>query len=161
MGTSVIERRESGIILARELDPYNIYSVDIDENSIKNPLLVPGIKRFSFVSDPNTVKNIEIPFYIAGEIDGKVLRHFGNNYSNVSGMKLYIKNLDDEKIEKVVTFSDGSYYFFGLRPGKYIAYLDEDQLKMLKTNKIVKPIEFTVRPIEDGDIITDIDFIIE
>jgi len=161
MGTSVIEKRESGIIIARELDPYNIYSVDIDESAIKNPLLVPGIKRFSFVSDPNTVKNIEIPFYIAGEIDGKVLRHFGNNYSNVSGIKVYIKNLDDEKVEQAVTFSDGSYYYFGLRPGNYIAYLDEEQVKMLKINKKVQPIEFTVRPIEDGDIITNIDFIIE
>ena len=74
---------------------------------------------------------------------------------------MYIKNLEDEKIENVVTFSDGSYYYFGLRPGKYVAYLDEEQLKILKINKRVEPIEFTISPMEDGDIISNIDFIIE
>jgi len=161
MGTSVIDREESGIIRARELDPYTIYSVDIDQNGIRNPLLVPGIKRFSFVADPNTVKNIEIPFYIAGEIDGKVSRKIGTNYSDVGGIKVYIKNLDDDKIEKIVTFSDGSYYYFGLRPGKYIAYLDEEQLKILRIKKAIMPFEFTVSPVEDGDIIMNANFIIE
>ena len=98
IGTSVIEREESGIIRARELDPYTIYSVDVDVSGIRNPLLVPGIKRFSFVSDPNTVKNIEIPFYIAGEIDGRVSRKVGDNYASVGGIKIYIKNMD--KIKK-------------------------------------------------------------
>ncbi|MCF6268386.1 MAG: hypothetical protein L3J41_01605 [Melioribacteraceae bacterium] len=161
MGTSVIEKEESGIIRARELDPYTIYSVDIDESAIRNPLLVPGIKRFSFVADPNTVKNIDIPFYIAGEIDGKVSRKIGNSYSNIGGIKIYIKNINDEKVETVVTFSDGSYYYFGLRPGNYIAYVDEKQLKIIGIKKRVEPIEFTISPIENGDIIMNVDFILE
>lgn len=161
MGTSVIEREENGIIRARELDPYTIYSVDIDESGIKNPLLVPGIKRFSFVADPNRVKNIEIPFYIAGEVDGKVSRKVGNSYSDIGGIKIYIKNISDEKVETVITFSDGSYYYFGLRPGKYIAYLDEEQLEILGIKKNVEPIEFAISPVENGDIIMNVDFILE
>ncbi len=160
MGTSVIQREDNGIIRARELDPYTIYTVDIDETTIRNPLLVPGIKRFSFVSDPNSVKNIEIPFYIAGEVDGKVLRKVGNTTTPVSGIKIYIKNIIDGKTETVSTYSDGVYYFFGLRPGKYVAYLDEDHLRILGV-KNIKPIEFTIEPKENGDIVMDANFIIE
>ncbi len=161
MGTSVIEKEENGIIRARELDAYTIYSVDIDESGIKNPLLVPGIKRFSFVADPNRVKNIEIPFYIAGEIDGKVLRKIGDGFSGVGGIKIHLKNLDDKKVETIVTFSDGSYYYFGLRPGNYVAYVDEKQLEIIGIKKRVEPIEFTISPIENGDIIMNVDFILE
>ncbi len=161
MGSSVIERESNGIIRARELDPYTIYTVDIDETAIRNPLLVPGIKRFSFVSDPNSVKNIEIPFYIAGEIDGKVLRKVGGTTTPISGIKLYIKNILDEKIETLSTYSDGAYYYFGLRPGKYKIYLDEEHLKILGIKKKVEPIEFTVEPKENGDIIMNADFILE
>jgi hypothetical protein len=161
MGTSVIERESNGIIRARELDPYTIYTVDIDESSIRNPLLVPGVKRFSFVADPNTVKNIEIPFYIAGEVDGKVERKVGAGFSRVGGIKLYIKNIADESVETITTFSDGTYYFFGLRPGNYIAYLDEEQLKVIGIKNKVAPIEFTVNAVENGDIIMNIDFVLE
>ena len=161
MGTSVIEREANGIIRARELDPYTIYSVDIDETSIRNPLLVPGIKRFSFVADPNTVKNIEIPFYIAGEVDGKVVRKVGDNFSRVAGIKIHIKNISDNSIETINTFSDGTYYYFGLRPGNYIAYVDEEQLKILGIKKSVAPAEFTVKAIENGDIIMNVDFVLE
>ena len=69
--------------------------------------------------------------------------------------------MDDEKIETVVTFSDGSYYYFGLRPGKYIAYLDEKQLGILGIKKEVEPIEFTITAIENGDVVMNADFIIE
>ncbi len=160
MGTSVVQREDNGIIRARELDPYTIYTVDIDETAIRNPLLVPGIKRFSFVSDPNSVKNIEIPFYIAGEIDGRVSRKVGNTTTPVSGIKIHIKNIKDEKVETISTYSDGIYYFFGLRPGKYIAYLDEEHLKILGS-KSVKPIKFEIEPKKNGDIVMDVNFIIE
>ncbi len=161
MGTSVIQREKNGIIRARELDPYTIYTVDIDESAIRNPLLVPGIKRFSFVADPNSVKNIEVPFYIAGEIDGKVLRKVGNTSTPISGIKLHIKNISDGSIKSVSTYSDGTYYYFGLRPGKYIAYLDENHIQILGIKKEVKPFEFEIKPKENGDIIMDVNFIIE
>ena len=161
MGTSVIEREANGIIRARELDPYTIYTVDIDESSIRNPLLVPGVKRFSFVADPNTVKNIEIPFYIAGEVDGKVVRKVGNSFSRIGGIKIYIKNIADGNIETITTFSDGTYYFFGLRPGNYVAYLDAEQLEIIGIKKNIAPIEFTVKAVENGDIIMNVDFILE
>ncbi len=161
MGTSVIAYQSNGLIRARELDPYTIYTVDVDETSIKNPLLVPGIKRFSFVADPNAVKYMEIPFYIAGEIDGKVKRKFGNNYTPVSGIKIHIKNLDTGKITTISTYSDGNYYYFGLRPGNYEAYLDKEHLQIMGIKKEIKPIKFNIEPKENGDIIMDADFIIE
>lgn len=161
MGTSVVQREENGIIRARELDPYTIYTVDIDENTIRNPLLVPGIKRFSFVADPNSAKNIEIPFYIAGEIDGRVIRKFGESLTPVAGIKIKIKKLEDNSILSLSTYSDGTYYYFGLRPGNYEATLDENHLEILGIKNEVEPIKFTVKPLENGDIIMDANFIIE
>jgi hypothetical protein len=161
MGTSVVKRETNGIIRVRELDPYTIYTVDIDESSIKNPLLVPGIKRFSFVADPNSAKNIEIPFYIAGEIDGRVYRKFGDSKSPVAGIKIEIKEQKDDKVISFSTYSDGTFYYFGLRPGTYSASIDESHLEILGIKNKVKPIEFTIKPKENGDIITDIEFIIE
>ena len=161
IGTSVVTRQKNGIISVRELDPYTIYTVDIDENTIKNPLLVPGIRRFSFVADPNSVKNIEIPFYIAGEIDGQVFRKFGDSKSPVAGIKINITNDKEEDVTTISTYSDGTFYYFGLRPGNYIATIDEKHLEILGIKKEVKPIRFTISPKENGDIVTDANFIIE
>lgn len=161
MGTSVIEREKNGIILVRELDPYTIYTVDIDETAIKNPLLVPGIKRFSFVADPNSAKKIEIPFYIAGEIDGSVFRKFEDSKSPVAGIKININDSNNEKVVTLSTYSDGTFYYFGLKPGSYTASIEKDHLDILGIKKDVKPFKFTVKPKENGDIITDAIFIIE
>jgi len=160
MGTSVIERDKDGIIYARELNQYEIYSVDIDESSIKNPLLVPMKRSFSFVADPNRFKSIDVPFYVAGEVDGKVEREVGNIRSNISGIKIHIINIEDNREHIVTTFSDGTYYFFGLRPGKYKAVVDERQLEILGVTPEPEIREFIVDTKQYGDIVRNINFIL-
>ena len=160
MGTSVLNRDKDGIIYARELNQYEIYSVDIDESSVKNPVLVPMRRRFSFVADPNRFKSIDVPFYVAGEVDGKIEREVGNIRSSVSGIKIHIISIEDNREHIVTTFSDGTYYFFGLRPGKYKAVVDERQLEILGVTPDPEIREFIVETEQYGDIVRNINFIL-
>lgn len=128
--------------LAADLNPFSIYNVKIDETAIENPILTAKSKLFSFEAGANYVKNIEIPFYTASEISGNVRRLSGNIKSPLPGVKIHIEGIDNDQNLTVNTFSDGSFYYFGLRPGKFKIYLDINQLEML--NLISEPAEILI-----------------
>ena len=48
-----------------------------------------------------------------------------------AGIKVYIEGIDNDQNITVNTFSDGSFYYFGLRPGKFKIYLDKNQLEYI------------------------------
>jgi hypothetical protein len=161
IGTSVVRREGRGTILARELDPYTTYAATILEESIKNPVLIPKENKFSFTTDPNSIKQIDIPFYISGEISGVVSREIDSIKSNIAGMKLYIESIENNSIISVITFSNGSYYYFGLKPGQYRIYLDSDQIESLglKSHPSLRLINIEADP--NGDILEEINFVLK
>ena len=151
LGTSVIRREGDGILRARELSPYTKYYAKINEESIKNPTFIPKETSFSFDTDPNSYKSIDIPFFIAGEISGKVSRE-------TNGVKTPIQSVDDGSLKTINTFSDGTFYYFGLKPGAYRIFLDEAHTNILKTISYPSLRMIKVKPDPNGDIIEGLDF---
>ena len=159
LGVSVTKFKDkNGIIRVRELIPYEVYSVNIIESSIKNPLLVPEYNNFTFRTEPNTFKIIDIPFYIAGEISGKVFKTIDDFKDPVSGIDVIIENVDGTFKKSIKTFADGSYYYFGLKPGSYIIYLNKEQLNFLNLQPDKKENFIEIENKEYGDIVREIDF---
>ena len=155
---SKISYDENGNILLHELNPYTLYTAKIIESSITNPLMIPLYDKFSFVTDPNNFKKIEIPFYSAGEISGSVTRKVNSTEEVVPGMKVHIKKLNDDKDKIVSTFTDGSYYHYGLLPGKYKVYLDESDLKKLNLKSYPKKYDIEIKSKINGDDISKLKF---
>lgn len=141
--------------LAGDLNPFTVYNVRIDDSKVSEPLYTAKSKAFSFVAGANYVKNIDVPFYSISEIIGSVVRILDVTKSSMPGIKVQIEGIDNEENITINTFNDGSFYYFGLGPGKYRVYVNNEQLEYL--NYTSKPAEYEVkigyedsqRPFED------------
>lgn len=147
------EVSSDGIMREWNLLPYTQYSADIDLSSIKNPLLIPKMKSFSFVTDPNSYKSIDIPFFAGGIVDGTVLKIEGESTSAIPGLTLEIKEVGTGVQRTLAVFGDGTFYFMGLPPGKYEAYVDSAQLSVLDVYADPAVLSFEVKPSRTGDYV--------
>jgi hypothetical protein len=151
---------KNGMIIAHELNPYTIYKIKIREESIKNPLLIPNKKEFSFETEPNTFREINIPFYEAGEVSGKVIKKLPKKEIPIAGLKIHIQNIITEETNTITTFSDGSFYYFGLLPGKYKLVLDKEQLTAINATLESNEFYFEISN-EQKDKVNNFDIIIK
>ena len=78
----------------------------------------------------------------------------------MSRAKIHIKNLATNEDISLNTFSDGSYYFFGLIPSKYEIYADEEQLKSIGLEQTNKEVNFEIKSKSYGDSIDNLDIIL-
>ncbi len=147
------DRSQDGIIREWNLMPYTRYSADVDMSSISNPLWIPRMKSFSFVTEPNCYKEIDIPFFVGGVVDGTVLRSAGKSGVPIPGLSLIIKSMDSNLVKTVPVFNDGSFYYMGLPPGKYEAYVDSSQLSELDLHSDPVALRFEVKRTDKGDFI--------
>lgn len=120
----------NGDLYFYELTPYAKYSVTVDENSIKNPLFKPVIKTFTFIAGPDIIKQIDIPFYVAGEISGEIVTHTSS--INPGGFLIFAEDTSNF-ITRIRPFGDGSFYYFGLKPGHYKIYINPAQLTGIRS----------------------------
>ncbi|MCL5992160.1 MAG: OmpA family protein, partial [Bacteroidetes bacterium] len=142
------------------LMPGGVYNVFVKKESFKNPFIVPKMTEFSFVAEPNAYKNIDVPCYMTGIIEGIVLRVDGTDTSGQGGVKVHIVNNETKDEVTVPVFSDGSFYKSGILPGNYNIYVDSMQLRVLDCEPQPPFIDFEVRSLADGDYVTGLGFAI-
>jgi cell division septation protein DedD len=142
-----------GVIREWNLLPYTQYSADIDVGSIKNPLWIPKEKSFSFISDPNSYKKIDIPFFAGGIVDGTVLKIEDGTATAIPGLSLEIRSVGSDFKKTLSVFGDGSFYYMGLPPGEYKAYVDSSQLAILDLESDPSILTFKVKPTKEGDYV--------
>jgi hypothetical protein len=147
------ETYDDGITRDWNLLTYTQYSADVDVSSIKNPLWIPEKKSFSFITDPNSYKRIDIPFYVGGVIDGTVLKVEDDKTYAIPGLNLEIASVDGDFRKSINVFNDGSFYYMGLPPGEYIAYVDSTQLEILNVEQDPPVLKFKIRITKDGDYV--------
>jgi len=156
-GTSSTQK--NGVLYYTQMQPYFRYNLEMNKGSIRNPMLVPEIEKFSILTDPNTFKRVEIPFFMSGIIEGNVLRKFeSGSLKGIGGLKLILSSLDKDFKKEIRTFSDGSYYEYELPPGNYEIYVDPSQLDILNVTSKPEKIEFVVQAVPEGDFIEGISF---
>jgi hypothetical protein len=150
----------AGLLRAEDLLPYYRYTVHVDPTQLPNPLWLPEYDTFSFVSDPNSFKAIDIPFYAGGVVEGRLQDAGEPGQHHMAGLRVQLRRLDGTVTRAVETFSDGAFYAIGVPPGDYEARLDEDQLRRI--GRVAEPPSrrFTVRALPDGDAVSEIDFML-
>jgi hypothetical protein len=147
---TVILGRDS-ILRLTQLQSYYKYNLSINRNAIPDPTLVPIIDKFSFITDPNQYKQIEIPFYRGGIIEGEVLVEREGKVLGQGGLRLLVKAVDKEFETVVRTMSDGNFYVMDLAPGKYTLEVDPVQLGFLDVRCEPEKINFEIRALSEGD----------
>ncbi len=146
-----------GILRIGQLQSYFQYNLEVMRHSLPNPMLAPGRDRFSFVTDPNRYKRIEIPFYTTGVIDGTVYVLRNGEQQTQGGLRLFIKGVSLDYEDMVRNFSDGSYYAMDLPPGQYTIEVDPLQLSFLDVQMKDGPVSFEIRALSEGDFIENLD----
>jgi hypothetical protein len=146
-----------GILRISQLQSYFRYNLEVNRNALPNPLLVPAKDQFSFVTDPNRYKRIEIPFYRTGIIDGMVYMERDGRLQPQGGLRLLLTGLDRDFNETIRNFSDGGYYSMDLPPGRYTIEVDPSQLQFLNGHQKGGPLHFEIRTLSEGDFVENLD----
>ncbi len=142
------------------LRPYEDYVVQIDQYSLDNPLLKPSNENYKVKVNPNVVTAIKVPVVTTSEIAGRVDRQVGPAVRGVGGAKIVLMNLSKESLIELTTFNSGEYYYLGLVPGSYKAYIDPEQLKQFGYVSEPAYIEFEIKPVEGGTFVENINFLV-
>lgn len=150
-----------GVVRVTQIQSYYHDNMEIAIGSIPNPLLVPVIREFSFVADPNRFKPMDIPFYMSGVIDGMVLRQRGETQQGLGGVRVMLRQINGDYEETLRTFSDGSYYAMEIPPGRYEAWVDTTQQDFLNARSISAVRRFEVRALAEGDFLEDLNFVLQ
>jgi hypothetical protein len=120
---------------------------------------VPLKDQFSFIADPNQFKQIEIPFYRGGIIEGFVLIEKSGQQQGQGGLRINIKGKNNNYVQTVRSFNDGGFYVMDLPPGTYVLEIDKAQLGFLNAKQI-NPIEFEIKALSEGDYIEGLEIIL-
>ncbi|MEE9432167.1 MAG: hypothetical protein V3V16_14045, partial [Melioribacteraceae bacterium] len=150
-----------GSILVHDLNSYSKINASLFGGVNNNPEWKPLNDKFSFISDPNHYKVIDIPFYEASEISGTVNRNINGIKIPVEGITILAENILNKSIKKIKTISDGSFYYYGLQAGQYDIYLDKNDLEKLKVISIPNILETQIKPISADIENEEIEFLLE
>ncbi|MFT5772947.1 MAG: hypothetical protein ACI9ZX_002351 [Algoriphagus sp.] len=149
-----------GLLRITQLQSYWKYRIDIDLAALPNPNLAPKLKSFSFIAEPNRFRAIDIPLYQTGTIDGTVLLEKNGQSQGQGGLRLILLKDGETEGEVIRTFSDGSYYSYGLLPGKYTLEVDPKQLEFMQASSNTAKLEFEIKALADGDYLEEMNIIL-
>lgn len=148
-----------GILRITQLQSYWKYQMEVDIHALPNPNLAPKVKRFTFVAEPNRYRNIDIPLYQTGIIEGFVVVDNNGKDEGLGGLRLVLEKLNDsEPLQLLRTFTDGGFYVFGLMPGKYRLHADPKQLEFMNVTSEPGILEFEIKALADGDYLENLNF---
>ncbi len=157
---AAMEMGRDSILRISQLQNYWKYSAEIILPSSSDPTLAPLYYQFSFIADPGRFKQIEIPFYRTGILEGTVYLKSDSSKIEMAGVRLLLINLDTKDTAIIRTFNDGSYYKMSLLPGHYSLEVDTVQLHYLGVSSIPSQRSIEVKQIVGGDDIKKLDFIL-
>jgi hypothetical protein len=123
-------------------------------------MLRPAYENFKVSVNPNVVTTIDVPVVMAADVTGMVERQIPSGKVGVGGITLHIINLTKDIATELTSFSSGQFYYLGLIPGKYRAYLDAAQMEQYGYQSDPKSIEFEVQASESGSSIENINFVL-
>jgi len=150
-----------GILRITQLQSYWKYRLDVDITALPNPNLAPKLKSFSFVAEPNRIRQIDIPLYQTGIVEGTIFLLKNGQKQGQGGLRLELmREGEAEPVEVIRTFSDGTFYSYGLLPGKYRLRVDAKQLEFMEVKSDPAVLEFEVKALADGDYLEGLDMVL-
>lgn len=143
------------------LNPYHEYTISLNEANQHSFNYSFESQEFNFMTDGNRTKVVRLPFYETGEVGGLVVRKFEKEEIPLTNVRLIIINLADKKEVIINTFSDGSFYHYGLRKGKYLIRIDQNYLEQFSLKSTPAQIEFEINPTKNQLTIEDLKLVLE
>jgi hypothetical protein len=158
MGGRVVYNEEKTSIRLYDLQPYVQLLIEIDPISLDNIAWKVRNPIVAVETVPNQFKTLHIPIEVLGEVAGMV---YFKDDSGTSGQGRIIVNILDESGEtaaRILTEGDGYFTYLGLKPGKYKAVIDADQLENLGYSVSTEEFPFEILIDKYGDIVDTLEF---
>ena len=149
------------IIRITDLQPYREILLEIEPSSLDNIAWKIENTAIAMEVNPNQFKPVYIPVDVLGEVAGSV---YFKNDNSLKGQGRIIINIRDKKgtlVKSVLSEGDGYFNHLGLAPGNYIAEIDQEQMEKLNYKAYPSSIQFEIEISEYGDIVDDLEFIIQ
>lgn len=132
----------SGRYRAWDLLPYEPTVIAVDSSTLASPLWVPAFAAASVEPSPNRYRTLDIPVLPGGVVEGRVTG------ASLGGITLRLKHKASGEQRLLTTFSDGTFYGIGFRPGDWELTVDPKCLEVLKA--AAEPLRFTLLSSEEG-----------
>lgn len=120
----------NGVYRVWDILPYEPTSVMVDSTTLASPLWVPAFGMASVEPSPNRYRRLDLAVLPGGVAEGTVSWGAGRAGA-VGGVTLVFKHVESGEQRVVTTFSDGSFYVMGLRPGSWELGADSRCLETL------------------------------
>ena len=124
------------------VSPYEPVVVQMDTVRSFIPDWAPARPRVVLRAVPNLYREVDIPLVRTSELLGSVWA--GPGVLTAAGVTLEIENLATGDVERVLTFSDGTFYVPRMRVGRYRLRPSPESLEALDAAADPAVLEFTV-----------------
>jgi hypothetical protein len=148
------------IIRITELQPYIDLMIEIDPISLDNIAWKIPDSRIKVHTLPNHFQEIHVPVVVMGEVGGMVYLDQGQGPRGQGRIRVNILDENGNLAASILTEGDGYFTYLGLKPGKYSAEIDPEQMQNLGYTSS-ETIEFEIEVDEYGDIVDTLEFTIE
>ncbi len=159
---------DSGILRITNLEPYTPYFVQTSTANLDNISLMPKFSSFEVTPPANGFAKIEIPLASAGQIEGYVMQMKNGKSDALGGARMIVRHwepgVDTSELsfsQDLLSYSNGEYYYMGIMPGKYRIQVDPHQLALLHATTKPAFIDFTVKSVDDGDVVEGLNFTVQ
>ena len=152
---------ERGAFRVWDLLPYEPTPVTVDSASLTSPLWVPAFAAAMVEPSPNRYRKLDIPILPGGVIEGTVRWAAGSPGAasrSVSGVSIVMKHKESGEQRVISTFSDGSFYVIGVRPGEWEMRVDAKCQSLLKAT--AEPIVFALKASAEGTTVSGLELVL-
>jgi hypothetical protein len=138
-GTDAITA-ENGRTVVDDLNPFRPVLVSVDESTLGDPFLTPGVKGVVITPRPGIMAEIELPISPSGEVDGVLLSPSGVEQP---GVELELVGADGNVSARTVTEFDGFFLFERVPYGRY-------QLRVARDIAVTLEVEASIPAPDDA-----------
>jgi hypothetical protein len=117
VGAQTIVTDRDGQALVRTLNAFVPSYVEVDTSSLANPMWIVEQPVVGVVVRPNSSTRLAIPVRPAGGIVGRL--EFADGSQGPTGAEVELVHLASREARRAVTYGDGSFEAFKLRPGTW------------------------------------------
>ena len=117
IGSQQVTTDAHGWFAMGTLLPYVPTMVEIDTVSLPNPMWMIDKGTFGVVPRPNSYLRLSIPVRPGGGIVGVL--EYSDRARGPAGAEVEVLNIETHDLRRTVTYSDGSFEAYKLRPGTY------------------------------------------
>jgi hypothetical protein len=129
--------------------PHTVVKVGVDTVAFTRPDLTPGRPAERVRAVPNVFTQVDIPVVHTRELLGQV-SWAGGELLTVGGITIEAEREEDGAVVRVLTFSDGEFYFGRLVPGSYRLRVAQSSLDALGAAQEAGAVSVEVEPRAEG-----------